>query len=516
MTRHHPTRSARMALVALVVAIALPLAGCASWFLPPNPRPTSTPVAEAVDPALESFYTQVLVWKPCKNGKQCTTATAPMDWKNPATGSVKLALIRQAATDGNPLGSLLINPGGPGVSGFDFLADSIDFAISKRLQKRFDVVGFDPRGVGRSSAVTCYDKPSELDSYLFDISPFTVGTDEWITDVENSSREFGKQCLKHTGPLLGFVDTVSAARDLDLLRAILGDAKLNYLGYSYGTLLGATFADLYPAKTGRLVLDGVVDPATTSFEVTATQAQGFESAMRAFLADCFQQQDCPFSGTVDESMTQVRTLLQTLDVSPLQNSDGRQLGSGAMFTAIILPLYSKTTWQSERDLFTSVFSGDASFAFQLADAYFGRNPDGTYADNSSEAITAINCLDYPTNGSVALMRKEAAELEKLAPVFGPQMSWGATGCSTWPLKSTRTRGPIAAKGSGPILVVGTTNDPATPYVWAQNLAKQLENGHLVTLTGEGHTGYNKGNACVDDTVDNYFLDGTVPKTDPQC
>jgi pimeloyl-ACP methyl ester carboxylesterase len=357
-----------------------------------------------------------------------------------------------------------------------------------------------------------------MDAFLFDLpeNADQVGSDAWIDDIEKANEDFGKACLTHTGELLGYVDTVSAARDLDLLRAILGDAKLNFLGYSYGTFLGATYADLYPEKTGRLVLDGAVDPATTDFEVTETQAVGFESAARSYLADCMTGSNCPFAGTVDEGMARIRALLDRLDASPLRASDGRLLGSSSMFTAIILPLYSQSNWPYLTDVFTDVFDGEADYAFQIADAYYGRNSDGTYLDNSTEAFVAINCLDYISTSTRETLRAEADALAKSAPTFGPQMSYGGTSCEGWPFAATRVRAPIAAKGSAPILVVGTTNDPATPYKWAKSLASQLENGHLITYNGEGHTAYNKSNACVDNAVDNFFVNGTVPQTDPNC
>lgn len=508
----------RLAVVALCTAFVLGLTGCVSWFLPPTPSSTSTPTNEDVSAALKPFYWQVLDWSSCGTATdmQCTTATAPLDWSDPARDSIELALVRQPATSADRLGSLLINPGGPGGSGYDFVIDSIDYATSERLQASFDIVGFDPRGVNRSSAVSCYSDPAEMDAFVYDLSPNIVGSDAWIADIVAASKGFGERCLEHSGELLGFVDTTSAARDLDLLRAVLGDAKLNYLGYSYGTLLGATFAELYPGKTGRLVLDGALDPASTAFDVTATQAAGFESALRAFIAGCLGAEDCPFTGTTDEAMLTVRTLLDSLDASPIRNSDGRELGSAAMFTAIILPLYSRDNWPYLNQLFGDVMRGDSSIAFTLADSYYGRNPDGSYADNSTEAFIAINCLDYGSNADITAMRTEAAELLKRAPVFGPQMSFGDTGCANWPFPSTRERVAITAAGSSDIIVIGTTNDPATPYQWAQKLAADLENGHLVTYHGEGHTAYNKSNSCVNDAVDTYFIDGTVPQSDPNC
>ena len=508
-------RRTRSAALALLLASSFLLSGC--FLAGGTPRSgTSEPTREEVAANLEEFYWQTLEWESCEGGNfQCATAKAPLDWDEPERDSIDLALIRSTSS-GEPTGSLLVNPGGPGGSGVNFVRDSVEYATSDRLRASYDIVGFDPRGVGASSAVDCYDDPDELTDFLYELSPNEPGTDAWIDDLERSNAEFGAAGLEHTGELLGYVDTVSAARDLDLLRAVLGDEKLNYLGYSYGTLLGATYAELYPRNTGRLVLDGAVDPATTDFEVTATQAQGFESALRAFLADCLTGSECAFRGTVDQAMAEVALIFDRLDRSPLRAVDGRMLGSSAMFTAIILPLYSQETWPYLSTLFEDVRAGSAEVAFSLADSYYSRDENGEFLDNSSEAFIAINCLDYMSTSTRETLQAEAAELATLAPVFGPQMSYGGTSCDEWPFPSTRERTPIAAAGSGPILVVGTTNDPATPYKWAVSLAEQLENGHLVSYDGEGHTAYNKSNACVNDAVDGYFIDGTVPESDPQC
>ncbi len=509
------TPSRRLGLVAAALAMVLALSGCLSWFGTTAPS-TSTPTGEDVSAELAPFYSQVLQWSACDSGFQCATATAPLDWNDPSRDSIELALIRQPATGGSALGSLLINPGGPGASGVDLVSESIDYATSERLQQSFDIVGFDPRGVNRSSAVSCYDDPAKFDEYIYGIAVNERGTDAWIEEVTAASAQFSADCLTHTGELLGYVDTISAARDLDLLRAVLGDEKLNYLGFSYGTLLGAVYAQLHPGKTGRLVLDGAVDPTVSPFDLSATQAMGFESALRAYLAECLTTAECPFRGSVDSAMAEVRTLLDSLDRSPMRNSDGRQLGSGTMFISIILPLYNADSWPALGDLFTEVMAGDAEYAFFLADLYYDRAQDGTYANNSTEAFLSINCLDYPTDNDVATMRAEALELERLAPVFGHLMSWGGTGCAEWPFPPTAQRAPINAAGSADILVIGTTNDPATPYVWSENLANQLENGHLVTYQGEGHTAYNKSNACINNTVDDFFISGTVPASDPRC
>jgi pimeloyl-ACP methyl ester carboxylesterase len=507
----------RVSLAVLAgIAVTATLTGCLQWFAPSRVESTSQPTGEEVAAELEEYYHQVMRWDPCGNGMQCTVARAPMDWANPADADIELALVRSPAS-GAKLGSLLVNPGGPGGSGYDFVLDSVDYATSDRLQARYDIVGFDPRGVGRSSAVSCYDDPAFLDEFNYGIIPGTPGSDQWIADVAAANAEFAQACLTHTGPLLEFVDTVSAARDMDLLRAVLGDEKLNFLGYSYGTFLGATYADLYPEKTGRLVLDGALDPSTTDFDVTRTQAVGFENAFRAYLAECVTREGCPFGGSsVDAAMQRTAALLSQLAATPIPAPDGRMLGSSAMFIAIILPLYNQDNWPYLDDLFTEVFAGETTTAFFLADNYNGRDPDGTYRDNSTESFISINCLDYVTEVTNESMRAEAALLAEAAPVFGPVMSYGGTLCEAWPFPATRERVKIDASGSADILVIGTTNDPATPYVWAVALADQLENGHLVTYEGEGHTAYTTGNPCVLGVVDAFFIDGTVPDSDPHC
>ncbi|MDH6235844.1 alpha/beta hydrolase [Cryobacterium sp. CG_9.6] len=504
-----------IAVMAGAVVLTLGLSGCVSAFTPDTAPTTSTPTGEAVDSALDPFYSQVLQWNDCDNGMQCTTANAPLDYGDPGAGTISLALVRQPATGGNRQGSLLVNPGGPGASGYDLVKNSVDFATDETLQDSFDVVGFDPRGVGRSSAVACYE-PAQMDEYLYGLTTAARRTDAWIAELEASSVAFGEACAAKTGALLEHVDTESAARDLDLLRAVLGDAKLNYLGYSYGTYLGATFAELFPDKVGRLVFDGAIDPSTSNFEVTELQAKGFESALRAYLTDCLAGDQCPFSGTVDDAMATVGALLASVDVSPLTSTDGRQLGANALLTAIIAPLYEAAAWPLLSKMFTATMTNDASAAFSLADQYNGRQTDGSYRDNSSEAFSAINCVDYAYNDDPASMRAQAAEIEVMAPIIGRYMSFGDIGCANWPYAFTGERGEIQAAGADPILVVGTTNDPATPYAWAQSLARQLESGTLVTFTGEGHTAYNKGSACVDAAVDDYLIQGIVPSEDPQC
>ncbi|GAA1843690.1 alpha/beta hydrolase [Agromyces salentinus] len=499
--------------MAAAAATALVLSACVPTILQPSTS-ESTPTGETVDAALEPFYGQTLSWEGCGDSLDCATATAPLDWDDPSAGEIDLALVRHRAT-GERLGSLLVNPGGPGGSGYDFVADSLDYAVGEPLQQHYDVVGFDPRGVGRSSAVACY-QPAEMDEFLFGIVEGERGSDEWIQNTLQVKTEFGAACGDGTGELLGEVDTKSAARDLDMLRAALGDDELTYLGYSYGTFLGATYAGLFPDKVGRLVLDGAIDPAAGEADVSREQAKGFESALRAYLDDCLAGTECPFSGTVDDSMDEISRLLASVDASPMRGSDGREVGADTLVTAIVYPLYSAESWPYLSDMFEAVMLGDADAALSFADGYYGRNEDGSYNDNSTESFLAINCLDYTYQSDVAVMREKAASIAEAAPVIGPYFSYGDLGCMDWPATSTAERAPIRAEGAAPILVIGTTNDPATPYTWAVALADQLDSGVLLSYEGEGHTAYNKSNECVDGAVEAYFVDGTVPDDGTTC
>ncbi|HEX6955258.1 MAG TPA: alpha/beta hydrolase, partial [Agromyces sp.] len=301
-----------------------------------------------------------------------------------------------------------------------------------------------------------------------------------------------------------------------LLRAVLGDDELHYLGYSYGTFLGATYAELYPERAGRLVLDGAMDPTASIHEVNLAQSVGFEQALRAYLTDCLSGSECPFSGTVDEAEDEVARLLASVEQSPIRGSDGRYLGADSLVTAIIFPLYSAESWSYLSEMFESVMLGSADTALTFADLYYGREADGTYGDNSTEAFRAVNCLDYSYDADIESMRASAAEVADAAPIIGPYFGYGAIGCSVWPVASESERSAIAAEGAAPILVIGTTGDPATPYEWAVALADQLDSGVLVSYEGEGHTAYGKSNACVDTTVEAFLLEGTVPEADPKC
>ncbi|MFV0319475.1 MAG: alpha/beta hydrolase [Microbacterium sp.] len=479
-----------------------------------SPAPeTAGPDTSGVDPALLPYYSQTLTWDSCGAGFDCTTVIAPLDYADPAQGEIELAVARHRATGDSRIGSLLVNPGGPGASGAGFVLDSVDYAIGAPVQAAYDVIGFDPRGVGESTAVRCYDA-SEMDAYLFDIPADPRGSAGWTDELDAASRAFAEACESNSDGILPYITTENSARDMDLLRAVLGDEQLHYLGFSYGTFLGATYAKLFPERVGRLVLDGAIDPSVSGLEVSTTQGLGFESALRAYMADCLERDDCPFTGTVDDAMGDLATLLASVDRRPIPAADGRMLGADTLMTAIITPLYAEDNWPALTAMLAEVMQGGAEYAFFIADIYFNRE-DGVYLDNQTEAFRAYNCMDYPADETQADIDAAYALLDAQAPTIAPYWK-GPDPCAQWVYPPTGVREKITADGAAPIVVVGTTNDPATPYEWSVSLAEQLSSGVLVSRFGEGHTGYNKGNVCVDDAVESYLLDGVVPVDGLEC
>lgn len=503
-------------LTAVVTVTVAALTAAACTPIDRDPMPDRTPTFSDVAPELERFYTQELSWESCEGSEEgsyfCTSVIAPRDWDDPDAGDLSIALIMRAASDGEPLGSLLVNPGGPGASGYDLVADSTSFAVGEALMARFDVVGFDPRGVGRSTAVRCYDAP-EMDAYLFDPVAAPTGSPEWEAELTARNEAFAAACDDNSDGILPYITTEFAARDMDLLRAVLGDERLNYLGYSYGAYLGAVYAELYPENVGRMVLDGGIDPSIPGSMVGARQALGFESALRAFMAFCLDSQECPFSGSVDDGMAQIADMLAAADAAPVPASDGRLMDAGALSMGIITALYNEGNWPFLASALTAALEGDSDDVFRLVDLYYGRE-GGRYLDNSTEAFTAYNCMDYPAD-SPEVEAEADALVAADAPTFAPYWS-GVDTCRSWPYEPTGTREKVTAEGADPILLIGTTNDPATPYEWAVALADQLSSGVLITREGEGHLGFNRGNACVDDAVLRYFVDGTVPEDGLTC
>ncbi|WP_255461220.1 alpha/beta hydrolase [Glaciihabitans sp. INWT7] len=505
----------RKSVTLAVLAVGMLFLGGCTTALFPSVEHSSMPTGEKVSAAEAPYYHQVLDWKSCGKSQQCATATAPMDWDHPSKSTdISLALTRASAT-GTRLGSLFVNPGGPGASGYDLVHDDLDYAASKTLQQSYDVIGWDPRGVGRSTPVTCYDD-KKLDQFIYGVAKNPVNSPAWVTEVTDQAKDFGASCLKNTGPALQFVDTQSTVHDLDMLRAAVGDTKLNYLGYSYGSDIGMYYIDRFAKKVGHVVLDGSTDSTLSIFDISLTQSTGFEEALKAYLADCPSTKNCPFPGSVDDSLAKISALYDRLTTTPIDAPDGRVLDQNLLDTAINSALYDKSSWPYLSDMFSEIRKGTTDTAFLLADSYNGRNPDGSYKDNSLEAFIAIGCLDYPTETDPAVLASESAQLVQAAPTLTRPSVIGDVTCENWPFHNRTPPPVVTGAGAAPVLILSSTGDPATPYQWGVALSKQLQSAHLVTRTGEGHTAYNRGIPCIDNTVDRYFVSGTVPGKDPLC
>jgi len=506
----------------VVSALALLIAGCSSAS-PPDaaPRPstsapaTSTATATASTPSpgegLDRYYSQRPDWEDCDDGFECARLDVPLDYADPGGETLTIAVNRRPArVPSRRIGALLVNPGGPGASGLDYARGT---PISDALRERFDLVGFDPRGVGESTPVTCLDDGETDDFLAADGSPDTAAEERRVVELATL---FGQRCAERSGELLAHVSTVEAARDLDVVRAVLGEDRLRYLGKSYGTYLGATYAELFPDRVGRLVLDGVVDPLLTSADLNRGQALGFERALRAFVDDCVQRSGCPLPGGRERALAAVETLLDDIDRQPLPTGTGRPLTQGLAVLGLALGLYDEEFWVALRQGLEEAQDGDGATLLVLADVYADRARDGNYANNAIAAQYAVNCLDRAESGDLAAVRATAARLDGAAPHFGAYLGWSSLPCGLWPVEAVSTPHPVRAVGAAPILVVGTTRDPATPYAWARSLASQLESGRLLTHVGDGHTAYRQGNRCVDRAVDRYLLSGRLPVEGARC
>ncbi|WP_426515614.1 alpha/beta hydrolase [Diaminobutyricibacter sp. McL0618] len=490
--------------IAVVALVVLALAGCTS--APPQPDTTN---------GTSRFYDQVVHWKTCSTVLQCATAIVPLDWAHPSGPTISIAMAKQRAISGKPQGTILFDPGGPGASGVDFVEAYGGQMMDPSVRDAYDVVGFDPRGIGHSTPIRCYSS-AKLEHYYYDVLPGRIGSDQWLAADLKAQDALAKACAKNTGPLLAHVDTSSAARDMDALRAVFGEKKLDYFGGSYGTDLGLEYARLFPQKVGRFLLDSVESPDASGEQLDVGQAKGFETELQQYLAACVPDQStCPFSGSVADADAQLTSLFATLNAHPIADADGRYLNSANLAIAITSALYSPQLWSDLSSALKAVKTGSAGPAFDLADQYLERSDSGQYP-NLIEAYYAVGCLDRASPDTVTAMRSEAADIAKVAPVLGRYLGYSNAVCGVWPYPPAATPPPVTAAGSDPILLVNATNDPATPYAQAQEVASHLANGHLVTRVGDGHGSYEQGYPCIDDIVDRYFLTGAVPASDPMC
>ncbi len=483
-------------------SVAAPSTGAtASSPAPSGPTASASAVPVPVPPPI--------AWKACSAGFQCARLTVPRDYAAPEAGQVSLALIRiRASSPSRRIGSLLVNPGGPGVSAVDFLRSFAGGSAPTALRARFDLVAFDPRGTTGSTPVSCLGT-SELDRY-FHIDPEPDSSAE-VRALDAANRTFVAGCQKRSGTVLPHVSTQVAARDMDSVRAALREPRLTYLGYSYGTSLGAAYLDLFPTKVRAMVLDGALDPRLSWDQVLTGQGNGFEQAFRSFLTWCDRTpKSCRFRAETQGDLTAAyERIAAKVETDPLPGSGARTVGPGELSYGAGQALYSTSYWPYLGGALADAANGQGASLLTLSDLYLERTSSGY--DNTIEANYAVNCVDRPWPRDLASYQRLADQLAKTAPHFGPAIGWSGSGCAVWPVPATGQPHAVRATGAPPVVVIGTTRDPATPYAWAQGLAEQLDKGVLMTFDGDGHTAYRRGAvACLAEPVTAYLLTGKAP------
>ncbi|WP_019144474.1 alpha/beta hydrolase [Aeromicrobium massiliense] len=495
---------------AIVAALVLVLERDRSTAAAPEPTGEKGPAG------LERFYGQQPEWTDCgDDDARCAWIEVPLDYAEPIGKTIRLRAREIPATGDDVQGHVVVNPGGPGGAALDF-AGQVAAVLDDDVRETYGVVGVDPRGVGSSEPALDCLTDAELDAWTQVDS--TPDDDAEVEALREASLDFGRGCVDRSGALASHVSTVEAARDLDVVRAVLGDDELTYYGASYGTSLGSTYAALFPQKAARLVLDGAIAPDLTPAEGALGQNEGFQRALTAYLEDCVAD-DCPLGDDVESAEQTLGDAIEELDAKPLKVGD-RELTQTQAFYGVATPLYGEQNWPILTAALGQLLDGNGAGLLQLSDFYFDRGPDGRYASNSAESFRAISCLD--ATGEPAPSPDEAErladQLREVSPVFGPFFAGDSSGCEGWPARSEAAQAEldVAAPGAPPILVVGTTRDPATPYEWSQRLADALDSGVLLTREGDGHTALGQGNECIDDAIATFLLDGEAPKDGTVC
>jgi len=512
------SRRAR-SLAGSALVLALVLTACSS----PGTEGTWGPAGGRAATPAPARSGQPLAWRDCEPEAErvagsplsgatysCATLAVPQDWAEPGGATFDLALLRiRSDRQDERIGSLLVNPGGPGGSGWE-TAVYLSLGIPTEVMQRFDLIGFDPRGVARSSPVECISDRDKDEATAADPDPESQA--EFDAQVR-AARAIGEGCARKYGEALPRFATEQAARDMDAIRAAVGDEKLTYLGYSYGTLLGAVYAQLFPGRVRALVLDGAVDPEQDDVTASEGQAAGFEKAFDNFAADCRAKGSaCPLG---PNPRAVVQETVEGLQIRPLQEPGGsrRTVTGGHVLLAVVAALYVEQRWAPLAKAVADVRRGDPTGVLELADDYNGRQDDGSY-DNSTDANLAVNCADEATPPSVAEVRRLQGEWRTKYPLFGSALALSTLGCAVWP--GARDPYPTGrAEGSPPILVVGTVGDPATPYANTGKLAAMLGVGRVLTWAGEGHTAYPQ-TRCIAEAVNRYLIDLTVPAEGTRC
>ena len=489
---------------ALAVSVVA-LGACSSPPVARTPPPTTEAVAVSTSTSTTAPPVNPVGWLPCRP-YQCGTVAVPLDYAHPQARTIGIFVERHPASDpAARLGSLVINPGGPGDSGVDDLPAELR-VLTPDLLARFDIVSFDPRGVGRSQPVRCGPAGPSTPGPVPDPVPQTPAATNALVAA---NRAYANACEQASGDLLPFVGTVDAARDLDRIRAALGDARLTFIGHSYGTLLGETYAELFAPRVRAMVLDGVIDPSLTTAGMSAAQAVGFDASFNAFASWCATTPACAWRPGGDAASAFLR-LVATARAHPLPAAGERVTGPGEVYLGALGTLYARSFWPSLGRALAAASRGDGGPLLGLSDSYQTHG-----SSNAADANSAITCLDHPVPTDPSAYAGLAADAAQQAPIFGPLFSWGALQCAVWPANPTRTPHPIRAPGSPPILVVGTTGDPATPYAWAENVARQLEHGVLVGRRGIDHVAYYYS-SCVRTIDAQYLIAGTLPASGTIC
>jgi pimeloyl-ACP methyl ester carboxylesterase len=462
--------------------------------------------------SLHTETTGSITWKPCGR-VQCATLQVPLNAEKRSGEHLSLALARLPATNKRGRrGVLFVNPGGPGGSGVEFLRTSAA-VFSPTLRRDFDLVSWDPRGVGASTPIECGD---HLDGfYAVDRDPKTA-TDQ--TAIERATRKFVAACVAASGSRLPYMSTRDGARDMDAIRRAMGEATISFFGFSYGTYLGALYAQMYPARVRAMVLDGAIDPARSYDQTTLDQARGFENELESFFSWCRTHDECGFAHGSDPRVAYDK-LTEAIAAEPVAtkvDGEDRTLGPGEFDIGVVSLLYNgEAGFDDLGAALADLARGGGGQLLHATDEYTERSKGGTYS-NETAVLYATGCLDAPAPTTVTATERLAARAAEVSPHFGATTTWLGLPCALWPTRATHAPRSITAPGAPPIVVIGGKGDPATPYAWAQGLARELASGRLVTYNGDGHTSYARGNSCIDDAVDSYLVDLHVPPPDTTC
>lgn len=507
--RHRPARPAL--LVALLVSLVL-AAACSAGEL------SSTMQSGERGGTAPATPTGSLEWTSCTSqlaslaGLECATLEVPLDHSDPGGERIELALARTTAKGpaSERIGSLVMNPGGPGVSGIEYLANA-STVLPAELRERFDLVSFDPRGVGESSPVRCLDDETKEEHLTGDLTP---DDDAAVQEALEEHRELVRACEERAGALMRHMGTVDVAADLDLIREALGDEQLTYLGFSYGTAIGAVYATTFPEKVRALVLDGSVSPDADREERLITQGRGFERTLREFVELCDADPACALAPDATAAIDRARRSLAEEPVTVSDPSGERTLGVDLFDLALATALYDTTVWGTTANAIADLREGGAAILLTLVDRQTGREPDGTF-DNSTDARAMVNCADDPERPTAEEAAATARRVRDELSGFGATVAWGALGCVDWP-RPAQEPPELDASGAAPILVVGTVGDPATPYEWSQQMAEALGPARLLTYEGQGHTALTRGGECVEQAVVRYLVDLELPEEGTRC